>query len=109
MASYAVNAGEIAAHDKTLTAATVDTVTLTDAFGAVEVLTDGASAVYVSVDGSTPTVSGAKTYRIPASGTQVRTIALGDGPVSGALIKLISTGTPTYSVTGLRNRTVVVG
>ncbi len=93
MPSYTVASGALAAHDKTLTAATVDTVTFTDATSVVEILSDGAARLYVTVDGTTPAVSGANTDLLVAgiaSGVRIST--------TGNIVKLISSGTPTYSV-----------
>ena len=98
MASYTLTGSQVAAHDKTLVAATVDTVTFPGHVGKVEVLNiNGAAAIYFTVDGSTPTVSGANTYALPAAvaSREVRAPATGT-----TVVKLISAGTPTYSVTG---------
>lgn len=107
MATYTVPNGHIGAHAKTLVAATVDTVTF--ALGStgtpgwarmpkqVEILTDGTADIYVTVDGSTPTVAGTATYRVPAlPGATV--IDLNDSQTTAVEVKLISAGTPTYSV-----------
>jgi len=94
VATYAIAENDLAAHDKVLVASTVDTVTFHDTPRLVEVLTDGAAAIYVTVDGSTPTVSGAGTYKLPAVASS-RVIPHGR---IGQPVKLISSGTPTYSV-----------
>lgn len=108
MASYTVTVSEIGAHEKTLVASTVDTVTFTlGSTGSpgwarvpkkVEVITDGADDIYVTVDGSTPTVTGAGCYRVPAfPGATV--IDVRDSNLTDAVVvKLISAGTPIYSV-----------
>lgn len=94
MAAYTVDRAKHA----TLVAATVDTVTLSE-FSVVEVLNrDGVAAIYFTTDGSTPTVAGDNTQVLPAAvgGVQVSTIN-----ISGTnVVKLISAGTPSYSVTG---------
>jgi hypothetical protein len=95
MTAYAVAEGDIAVHDKALTASTVDTVTFHDTPRFVEIVTDGTAAIYVTVDGSVPTVSGPNTYKLPASAS-LRVIPHAH---AGQPVKLISTGTPTYSVT----------
>jgi hypothetical protein len=94
MAKYTVAAGQVGAHDKTLAANVVDSVSFEDAdhFGYAEVLSDGTAAIYVSVDGTDPTVSGSNTYIVPAIAS-ARVVPVGEKPV-----KLISAGTPTYSV-----------
>lgn len=98
MATYTVAAGEIGVYAKTLAANTVDTVTISRQHDPVEVWTDGTAAVYFTVDGSAPTVGGNTTYEVPAGSPAVR-----DGvqvPASGnTVVKLISAGTPKYSVT----------
>jgi hypothetical protein len=108
VASYTVAVTEIGAHAKTLVASTVDTVTFTLGSTAtpgwarvpkrVEVITDGADDIYVTVDGSTPTVAGANCYRVPAyPGASVIDVTDSD-PTDAVVIKLISAGTPEYSV-----------
>lgn len=95
------HAGEIAAHAVTLTAATVDTVTFTTDFDHVEVciLVTGGAPTYFTVDGSTPTVGGKHCYVLPdAVGSYEVEV-----PTAGnTVVKLISAGTPTYSVTSNR-------
>lgn len=95
MASYSVAAGKRGAYDKALVASTVDTVTFTDDVDSVEIVTDGTAKIYVTVDGTTPTVSGATTIIVPAA-LGIRTIpTLSSG---APVVKLITSGTPTYSV-----------
>lgn len=101
MASYTLTTGQIAAHAKTLAANTVDTVTFADDCDMIEVLNvDGAAAIYFRVDGSAPTVAGASAYVIPASAGSALEVQV--PTAGGTLVKLISTGTPTYSVTRTR-------
>lgn len=108
MANYTVANGEIGVHAKTLVAATVDTVTF--ALGAtgtpgwarvpkkIEVLTDGAADIYVTVDGSTPTIAGNNCWRVPAlPGASIIDVT-DSNPTDAVVVKLISAGTPTYSV-----------
>lgn len=93
MASYTVPAGEIGVHE-TLVASTADSVTFTDDITEVEVLNrDGAAEIYFTVDGSTPTVGGENCRVLPAAigGLELRV-------EHGDVVKLISSGTPTYSV-----------
>lgn len=96
MATYTLTSGR-AAYEKTLTANTVDTVNLGSAFSEVEVISDGAASIFFTVDGSIPTVGGASTYYLPAAATS-RSVPVRGG--SAATVKLISSGTPLYSVIG---------
>ena len=97
MASYTVPAGHVGAHAKTLVASTVDTVTFTgyDA-PEIEILSDGTEDIYVSFgSASTPTVGGTVCYRVPAGSAS----AVFEPRTSGdTVVKLISAGTPLYSV-----------
>jgi hypothetical protein len=94
VADHPVAEDRLAAHNFTLVAATVDTVTFFDAPKAIEVLSDGVDKVYVTTDGSTPTVGGDNTWIIPATPC-ARSIRM----VSGKVVKLLSSGAPTLSVT----------
>lgn len=96
MASYTVASGERGVRNKQLVASTVDTVTFTDDVGWVEVWSDGAASITFTVDGSTPVVDGNAGEWLPASGSVRRARA----PHGSAVVKLISSGTPKYSVTG---------
>lgn len=108
MASYDVPNGHVGAHEKTLVASTVDTVTFlvgdgsTPGWGraptSVEVITDGAADIYVTVDGSVPTVAGTACWRVPAyPGASV--IDVHDSNLTDpVVVKLLSAGAPTYSV-----------
>lgn len=97
MASYQVAASGYSSQDNTLTANTADTVTfLADALS-IEVMTDGTAAVYVTVDGTTPTISGANTFKLPAVGSW-NTLTLSVPNEGAPVVKLLSAGTPVYSV-----------
>ncbi len=101
MASYVVANNEVGAHAKTLVAATVDTVTFTDRDAeVVEVVNiSGADAIYFTTDGAAPIVAGNGTYFLPAL-TSTREVGI---PTAGTtVIKLISAGTPSYSVSWAR-------
>lgn len=101
MGSYTLTAGQRAAHAKTLVAATVDTVTFDSEVGQVEVLShDGSSPIYFTVDGSTPTVAGAGTFVLPAAVGALEVPVAYNAAGGDTAVKLISAGTPTYSVTG---------
>ena len=102
MASYSVATHKIGAYAKTLTAATVDTVTFADYLQAVEVSKEEGAAIYFTIDGSTPTVGGEGAYFLPASAA-VRVIDIPNSNERPAtVVKLISAGTPTYSVAKAR-------
>lgn len=99
MASYSVAAGEIAAYNKTAVAATVDTITFADDRGTVRVYNDsGTAAIFFTVDGTTPTVNGATCYRVAATVGGWTDVAAG----ATKTVKVISSGTPVYSVEGAR-------
>lgn len=99
MSAYAVAATEVAAYDKTLVASTVDTVTFDRDCEAVRVTFEsGAASISITVNGSTPTVGGAGTYKLRAVAGASLEIPV---PTAGdTVVKLISSGTPTYSVEG---------
>jgi hypothetical protein len=96
MASYAVTADQAGAWEKTLVAATVDTVTFTDDLTHVTVINEGTTGLYFTVDGTTPTVGGGAAVYCPPSAT----VGVGSSASGGTVVKLISSGTPKYSVTG---------
>jgi hypothetical protein len=91
-----------------LVAATVDTVTFevgtpgTPGYARlpkeIEVLTDGSADIYVTVDGSTPTVAGTHCWRVPAAAGVTAIDVRDSDPSDPVVVKLISTGTPEYSV-----------
>jgi hypothetical protein len=97
MATYA---GSRIQH-QTLTASTVDTVTFDADYTYVEIVNrDGAAEIYATVDsGITPTVGGAGCDVLPAGMSSLIVNASGYG--SPTSIKLISAGTPAYTVKGL--------
>lgn len=81
----------------TLSAGTVATVTFTTNHSVVEVINrDGAADIFFVVDSSaTPTVGGNNTWVLPATKCSLEVTAPSEG---GTTVKLISSGTPTYSV-----------
>lgn len=92
MATYSAS---VAAHRKTLTANTVDTVTLTSVTrGArVDVVNHDASAdLFVTTDGSAPAVQGASSYVVPAGGVLNLSLAV------GKTVKLIAASAAAYTV-----------
>jgi hypothetical protein len=97
VADHVVPAGHVGAYAKTLVAATVDTVTFTGSdLPEVRVYTDGTAAIYVSFgDSAAPTVAGTHCWLVPAvAGSLVLPVR----KTGATVAKLISAGTPTYSV-----------
>lgn len=79
----------------TLVASTVDTVNMSSKGNALRVINrdaQGGDALYFSIDGTAPTVAGDDTYFLGPD--QALDTAGGDI----AAVKLISSGTPDYSV-----------
>ena len=93
MTAFMVEASEWGAYAKTLRENTVDTVTFAQAPGKVEIINTGSEGIYLTIDGTTPTIAGAGTIIVPAN--SVRVI---DVDTSQKVVKLISSGTPEYSV-----------
>ena len=85
----------------TLTAATVSTVTLTEAAGGttlkhVAVFVPNADAVvYFTINGADPTVAGADTYVV---GPGMASLAVPIGSTNSVVVKLISAGAPVIGV-----------
>lgn len=108
MTNYTVNNGEIGAHAKVLGANVVDVVTFQPGTPGsvgwnklpkkVEVLSDGAADIYFTTDGSAPTVTGANCYRVPNSAGALTVDVTDSNPNDAVVVKLISAGAPTYSV-----------
>lgn len=93
-----VTAAAFSAH-LTLTAATVDQVTLPGNYGRVEVLNrDGSDEIYFTVDGATPTVGGDGTHVLPA---QIGAVVVPSSGRGATVVRLISAGTPAYSIRGI--------
>ena len=88
----------------TLVAATVDTVTLSVVSSTVEVVNRGATGdIFLTLDGTAPTVSGDDTFVVAANTARVFGNPLGivdapHGDTPTTTVKLISSGTPSYSV-----------
>lgn len=97
MATHTLAAGVIGAFEKTLVADTEDIVNFPVDLDQVRVMNiDGAESLYFTVTGVEPTVGGAHTYWLPAVAGATRTV---DVPTAAATqVRLISAGTPTYSV-----------
>jgi hypothetical protein len=95
MASYTVARSKHA----TLVAATVDSVTFSSDYKNVEILNRAATGdIYATVDGTTPVV-GADDTIIVSPGQFVSIEMAYRSDSSADVVKLISAGTPAYSVT----------
>lgn len=104
MASYSIAIGAKSVEDKALVASTADTVTIAcepEDEVLVDVLTDGSAKVYVSPNLGTATPGAAFTVEIPAETGVPQTVrvAMKDYGLGSVALSLVSTGTPTYSVT----------
>ena len=103
MTAISVAASEIGVWEQALVANTVDTVTF-DRTANVDQVADqvrvtnvsGTAAIYFTTDGTTPTVGGKATRWIPGIAGSSRIVALNEA--ASTVVKLISNGTPTYSV-----------
>lgn len=96
VASYTVPEGHVGIHAKTLTANTQDTVTFTGVdLPEIEILSNGEADIYVRIGSGPATVAGTDCYRVMAAmgATSLPVDTSGD-----TVIKLISSGTPMYSV-----------
>lgn len=92
----------IKAKHGTLTASTVATVTFAADYRAIMVTHRSPSAtdpIYFTVDGSTPTAAGDDTFVVMPGGWR-SVNAQYDNADASTVIKLISAGTPAYSVEG---------
>jgi hypothetical protein len=85
----------------TLVGSAVTTVTLTDDFDAVTVTNvAGAAALYLRLGGTAPAVGGGDdNYALPASYSTIRIPSAESG--SPTVVKLLSAGTPIYTVAGV--------
>lgn len=83
-----------------LTAATVDTVNLDGDYSEVEVINrDGAAEIFFTVDGGAPVVAGDDNHILPAAISGV-TVNASKETGDPTVVKLISSGTPKYTVRG---------
>ena len=102
MANYSIARSKHA----TLVAATADAVTLTKNYTQVEILNRSTSGdIYATVDGTAPVSAADNTFFIgPGQALLLALPNAGAGTDSDAasdVVKLISAGTPSYSVTGV--------
>lgn len=90
-----------AKHATMAAANTAETVTLTDLAtkrGEIEVVNrDGAAAIFFTTDGTAPTVNGDDCWVLPAA---IGSFIVKSPADAAAVVKLISAGTPQYSVQG---------
>lgn len=98
----------------TLTATTVDTITINSPAPLVRIANRGTADIFLTLNGTTPTVGGAETLVVPAGQTVAYDTGLRHGPgqwtdydgvttvgtanATNFVVKLISSGTPAYSV-----------
>jgi hypothetical protein len=95
MTNYTIASTEIAANNKALVASTEDKVTFTRDVRTARVTNlTGSAAIYFTIDNTAATVAGANCYVIPAAVGSVEV----NMPDDSDVIRLISSGTPSYSV-----------
>lgn len=98
MASHSVARSKHA----TLSAATVDTITITGLYRNFRVQnrasTGTISYTHGATTAATPTADGDDTFDLPAGATDEWTEEILGAPATGRVVKLISAATPAYSV-----------
>jgi hypothetical protein len=82
-----------------LTANTVDTVTTDRAWEDIQIVSDGTARIDVTVDGTAPVVGGTPTGLVIPAAVAVLTPPIPDSGTP-TVVKLISAGTPHYSIIG---------
>jgi hypothetical protein len=94
-------------HSGTLVASTVTTVSLDEPYETITVFNrSGSAELFFRLDGVNPTVGGDDCYIVPAAITQESVLGITSiaqtttGSIPGSTIKLISSGTPTFTVEG---------
>lgn len=97
MAEHQIAAGMVSAPAAKLTASTEEIFKFAQYVPVIEIITDGSAAAYVTIDGSVPTVGGANCYTLPALAC-VRRIPWGGNRTEPPVVKVISSGTPTITV-----------
>lgn len=96
VADYTVPKGHVGIHAKTLIANQQDTVTFTGVdLPEIEILSNGAADIYVHMGAGPAAVAATDCWRVlPAMGATVLPVHTSGDTV----VKLISSGTPSYSV-----------
>jgi hypothetical protein len=84
-------------HHATLVASTVDTVDLLDMAVPILITNRGATDIYVRFDGTNPVVGADNTFIVQANTAKIFNLGGGLYPPDRT-VKLISVGTPSYSV-----------
>lgn len=98
MASHEIAEGAIACNAQTLTANTVDTVTIKGDIKRLRIINAvGPEPIYRTVNGEVPTVGGSNAEELPA-GSVLEDDSYDSSTEGQVVVKLISEGTPTYSV-----------
>lgn len=84
----------------TLVAATVATKTLDGPIAKIAVvnLTGGSDPIFFTISGTDPTDGGAETYSVAAAASAYRKVDVDVRSGSQVAVKLISAGTPEYTV-----------
>jgi hypothetical protein len=101
MASYNLAAGDKGVYEKALAAATVDTVNVQrKGVSRVRIITNGSASIFIRTDGTAPTVGAQAADYLPAVAGAYVDVPFPSDSATGS-VKLISVGTPTYSVVAL--------
>lgn len=99
MAKHEVGDNKIGSYANELVANSIDEVVFADVLKAVGVRSNGVAAIYYTLDGSAPTIGGTHTIEIPAGAVAVSVEVVPSFiPRKQTVVKLISAGTPEYSV-----------
>lgn len=97
MADYSVHKAKHA----TLGASTVDVVTLGKNWRRVEVVNrDGAAAIFVRLGSTSPGINGDDSDVLPAA---IGSVVMRSEEAGNTVVRLISAGTPAYSVIGVED------
>lgn len=96
MPVHKVGRGEVGVHELALAANTVDAVEFSSDLTRVEVVKDSGAAIYFTIDGSEPSIKGTDCFYLPAGVACSREVS--SPAYKTTVVRLISAGTPTYSV-----------